>query len=402
MLLWMEWRLATRFLLDNTLQSLLILLGIAVGCAVIVFLSALIGALQDNLIEKTLGTQAHIRLSAADEINLPGPVEANQHTFILESPRAQKLRSIPNWQQVLKVLEHSPNLTAASPMVSGPAIATRGAARASVVLVGVDPARYRRIIALDKYLTAGRFMLQAQDAAIGQELANDLGLRVGDKLRVDAGDGRQSVLNIVATFALGVRELDERYVYLALKQAQTLVDLPGGVTTIELAVADIFQAQNKADVLSNLLGLKTESWMQTNTQLLNALSSQSMTTQIIRVFIAISVAFGIASVLAVSVVQRTREIGILRAIGATQGQMLRVFLIQGALLGLGGAMLGGAVGAALLAAFNRFGPKLFYVPLPWDLIPSAMLLATVVGVLAAAAPARRAARYDPAVAIRYV
>jgi len=120
------------------------------------------------------------------------------------------------------------------------------------------------------------------------------------------------------------------------------------------------------------------------------------------VFVAISVAFGIASVLSVSVVQRTREIGILRATGATRRQIMRVFLIQGALFGLLGSVMGNAVSYLLVWGFNTFGPGLFYIPVPTALVVAALLLATLTGVLAAAVPSRRAARLDPVVAIRYV
>jgi hypothetical protein len=136
-------------------------------------------------------------------------------------------------------------------------------------------------------------------------------------------------------------------------------------------------------------------------QLMNALSSQSLSTRMISFFVAMSVALGIASVLAVSVTQRTREIGILRAIGMRRGQMLRVFLVQGAVLGLAGSLLGAIAGLGLVGAFNTFGPGLFFIPLPPLLVPAAMALATVAGVLAAAIPAARAARLDPVEAIRH-
>ena len=275
-------------------------------------------------------------------------------------------------------------------------------ARASVNLLGIDAARYQRIIPIADDLIAGRFLIDAGHAVIGSQLAEDLGLGIGDKLRLDAGQGREAVVDIAGIFRLEVRELDTRNVYLDLKQAQTLLDLPGGVTVIETTVGEIFQAEAIAERLARLTGLKAESWMATNGQLLNALRSQTMTTRMIRLFVGLSVAFGIASVLAVSVVQRTREIGILRAMGSPRGQILRVFLLQGGLLGLGGSALGSLVGWSLVAVFNRFGPGLFYIPLDPALIPTAVAVSTVTGVLAAAAPARRAARYDPAVAIRYV
>jgi lipoprotein-releasing system permease protein len=118
-------------------------------------------------------------------------------------------------------------------------------------------------------------------------------------------------------------------------------------------------------------------------------------------FVAVSVAFGIASVLSISVVQRTREIGILRAMGARQRQMLKVFLVQGAVLGLAGSALGAGAGYGLVWVFNTFGPKLFYIPVSPTLAPLAMAIATLTGTVAAAVPARRAARLDPVVAIRH-
>ncbi|HEY6611956.1 MAG TPA: FtsX-like permease family protein [Pseudomonas sp.] len=400
--LWTEWKIALRFLADNRMQTLLIIVGIGVGSAVIVFITALITGLQANVIERTLGTQAHIRILPLDEVNRVLPAADGALALVLESPRAQRLRSISNWQDVRDALDGQAQLLAVSPLISGPAIARRGVARASVALMGIDPERYQRIIPIAEDLIAGRFTVGAGHAVIGKELADDLGLGIGDKLRLDAGEGREAIVDIAGIFELGVRELDSRYVYLDLKQTQTLLDLPGGVTVIDTTVAEIFQAENIAARLARLTGLQAESWMATNGQLLNALRSQTMTTQMIRLFVGLSVAFGIASVLAVSVVQRTREIGILRAMGSPRGQILRVFLLQGGLLGLAGSGLGGLVGWSLVQVFNLFGPGLFFIPTDPTLIPVAMAVATVTGVLAAAAPARRAARLDPAVAIRYV
>jgi lipoprotein-releasing system permease protein len=272
----------------------------------------------------------------------------------------------------------------------------------SVALLGIDPPRYERIVPISQYLVAGALRVGAGDALIGTELADELGLNVGDKLRVDAGGGRDAVLNVAGIFSLGVSELDARYVYVDLKQAQSLLDLPGGVTVIDVTLDDIFAAEEAADRLRRLTGLKAESWIETNAQLVNGLQSQSLSSVMISVFVALSVAFGIASVLAVSVVQRTREIGILRAMGSPRRQIERVFLLQGGLLGLLGSAAGAAAGYLLVSMFNALGPQLFVIPLAPALIPSAMAIATVAGVLSAAAPARRAARLDPVEAIRYV
>ncbi|WP_152658998.1 ABC transporter permease [Arsukibacterium sp. MJ3] len=400
--LWTEWTIAISFLREGRAQSLMIAIGVAVGVAVIVFVTALIQGLQVNIIERTLGTQAHIRLLSPDEINQVLPPAAGTMQLLLEDKRAQRLRSINNWQQVSATLDQLSLLTAVSPVVSGPAFARRGEALQSVVLVGIDPVRYQKIIPLDDYMQSGQLRVGANDAVIGSLLADDLGVQVGNKLRLDTGQQNSAVVNIAGIFELGVRELDARYVYLDLKQAQALLNLPGGITVIDLTVADIFAAEDIAAQVGRLTSLQAESWIKTNAQLMNALTAQSLSTNMIIVFVAISVAFGIASVLSVSVVQRTREIGILRATGATRQQILRIFLIQGAVFGLLGSVLGSAASYLLVWVFNTFGPGLFFIPIPASLLLMAMLLATLTGILAAAVPSRRAAALDPVVAIRYV
>lgn len=400
--MWTEWTIATRFLREGRAQSALILVGIAVGVAVIVFIAALITGLQDNMVDRTLGTQAHIKLSAPEEVNRIVLPADGRVQLVLETRRAQRLRSINNWQQLRDVLDGLPEVRAVSPIISGPAFARRGEALQSVALIGIDPARYQRILPVQDDMVAGVFRVGAGDTVIGTQLAKDLGVDVGDKLRLETGQGGDSVMNIAGIFELGVRELDARYVYLDMSQAQSLLNLPGAATGIDLTVTDIFRADSVATRIRRLTGQKVESWMETNAQLLNALQSQSLSTRMISLFVALSVALGIASVLSVSVVQRTREIGILRAIGITRGQMLRVFLLQGALFGLLGSLLGALSGCALVWVFNNFGPNLFYIPVAPMLLLAATVVATMTGVVAAAIPARLAARLDPVEAIRHV
>ena len=417
--LWIDATIAISFLREGRIQSLMITLGVAIGVAVIIFITALIQGLQTNLIESTLGSQAHIRLVAPDEVNLIAPYADDTLQLIQEDKRPQRLRSINNWQQITDTLDQLPLLTAVSPNVSGPGFVRRGEALESVILVGTDLARYQNIIPLDEYLISGELRVGADNVLIGSELAKDLGVEVGSKLRLDTGqdsspsnnlsnnlgsniNNNSAVVNIAGIFELGVRELDARYVYLDLKQAQSLLGLPGGITVIDLTVEDIFEAEEIAAQVGRLTSLQAESWIETNAQLLSGLTAQSLSSNMIVVFVAISVAFGIASVLSVSVVQRTREIGILRAMGATRQQILRIFLIQGAIFGLLGSIVGSGVSYVLVWSFNTFGPDIFTIPISINLLLVTMSLATLTGVIAAAIPARRAAALDPVVAIRYV
>jgi lipoprotein-releasing system permease protein len=400
--MWIESTIAVKFMRQGRTQTALIMVGISVGVAVIVFITALILGLQSNIIARTLGTQSHIRVQPPDEKNIITPSREGSVALVTEDKRAQRLRSILNWQDVRDTLDTLPEIKAVSPVVSGPAFARKGEVFKSISILGIDPPRYEKIIPISTDIISGKFKVGAGDAVIGKILADDLGLRAGNKLRIESGDGRAAVVTIAGIFEIGVRDLDARFVYVDLKQAQSLLGLYGGINLIDLTVQDLFAAEATANRISRLTGLKAESWMQTNAQLVNALASQSLSTSIITFFVALSVAFGIASVLAISVTQRTREIGILRAMGIRRSQILQVFLLQGGILGLIGSAVGASFGHALVMVFNQFGPKLFYINVPSYLIGGATAVATVVGILAALAPAWRASRLDPVQAIRYV
>lgn len=400
--IWTDWTIAIHFLKERRTQTAMIILGVAIGVSVVVFVSALIQGLQSNIIDRTLGTQSHIRLLPSEEVNLRAVERSDQLTLMQEVPRAQRLRSINNWQALENLLDGLPELTAVSPVVSGPAFARRGEALESVALVGIDLTRYRQIIPIEDAIVAGELRVDPGEALIGRGLADRLGLGPGDKLRLETGRQNTTVVDLVGIFEFGVRELDDRFVYLGLRQTQSLLDLPGGVTVIDVTVTNIFQAETIGRRLEALTGLDAESWMETNAQLMNALSAQSLSTNIIMIFVGLSVAIGIASVLSVSVVQRTREIGILRAIGASRDQILRVFLIEGAIFGLLGAVPGIGAAYVLVWIFNTFGPRLFYIPIADELLLLAVVLATLAGLIAAAIPSRRAAWLDPVEAIRDV
>ena len=400
-----EWAVALRFLREGRMQSVLIVAGVAAGVAVITYIAALIQGLQANTVAKTLGTQAHITLRAPDDVVTPLPMQGQAAVELTDiQPRAQRLRSVANWQQLLPVLEREPGVVAVSPMVSGSGLALRGEASQSIALMGVELERYERIVNLRQKVVAGRWGLAPGEAMIGKELAADLGVRAGDRFTIDTGSITESV-RVTALLDMGVKDLNRRTVVIALRSAQSLLNVPGGATVLDLQVADVWQAEAIAQQLRQRLPYQVESWQNTNAQLLSALNAQSISTAVIRGVVLVVVVLGIASVLVVSVVQKRREIGILRAMGTTRAQVLRVFLLQGALVGAVGSVMGVALSWALVAVFMAFvrgpdGAPLFAIAMGWRDVLSATLTATGCGVLAAVIPARSAARMDPAQAIR--
>lgn len=364
-----ERRVALRFLREGRMQTLLIIVGVAAGVAVIAYISALINGLQSNTLAKTLGAQAHITLRSPDDVVLPARLTLPQGTALTETqPRAQRLRSVVNWQALVPLLEGHDNVAAVSPLVSGSGLALRGEATQAIALMGVDLDRYDRIVGLRSKVVSGSARLAPGEAILGRELASDLGVRVGDRLTLQTGLVSDSV-RVTALVDLGVKDLNRRTVIVPLRAAQSLLGLPGGATGLDLALKNVWTAQALAEDLRRQFPYKIESWQENNAQLVSALNAQSVSTAIIRGVVLVVVVLGIASVLVVSVVQKRREIGILRAMGTTRGQILRVFLVQGAVVGAVGSVLGIALAVLLIWLFTHFvrgsdGLPLFAITLP--------------------------------------
>lgn len=403
----LEWFMALRFLRDGRMQSVLIVAGVGVGVAVIVFLSALISGLQDNLIAQTLGSQAHIVVRPTEDRPRAQPLLTADATALRSIDRATRRDgTLSGWQRTQATIGQAPGVVAVAPVAGGPAFAQRGNATRAVLVRGTELDRLRRIIPVDRKLVSGVFELAASDALIGVKLAEELGLGVGDTVRLTAGDGLTDLYRVRGVFDLGNKEVNSRWVIVPLRAAQSLLFLGDDATEIFVAVDEVFGADALAQRLERDTGLIAESWMELNAQLLTGLRSQSASSLMIQVFIIVAVAMGIASVLVVSVIQRSREIGILRAMGTSRARILRIFLIQGLIVGLAGAAIGLGLGGGLALFFeglaaNPDGSPTFPIAIDPGLIASSVSIAIGTGLVAAIVPARRAARLDPVAAIRH-
>ena len=404
-----EWIVAIRFLREGRLQTLFIIAGVAIGVGVIVFMSALLAGLQGNFIRRILSAQAHIQLVQPQQVTRPLRIGRDappgQVEGAIVQPPLQLTKSMDQWQAVLAQVRAMSGIKVVSPVASGPVLVVRGNATKAVTVSGIEPETYFRIVDFTDKIVRGNLRLTGSDILIGTELSSDLGVDVGDKLHVTSASGASTVLSIVGVFDLGNKGANQRSTFTTLRMAQSLLDMPGGVTSVEVTVNDIYAAESLAQRIAADTGVEADSWIKSSAQFFAAISAQTTANTAIRFFVGLSVAFGIASVLVVVVVQKSREIGILRAMGISRGQILRLFLLQGGLLGLGGAMAGCGIGAVALVLWQRFarnadGTPLFPLAFDPNLFALALVLATLTGLLAAFAPALRAARLDPVVAIR--
>ncbi|HEY4998854.1 MAG TPA: ABC transporter permease, partial [Usitatibacter sp.] len=320
---WMpfEWIAALRFLGEGRMQTTFIIVGASIGVAVVVFMSAILTGMQANIIRRSLLSQPHIVIQPAEELARPLRDTGREGEAAIVQKRTQRLMSIDQWQTVIALVREIPGVNVVTPSVAGPAFALRGDANKSVALTGIDPDEYVRMVPLPEKIVAGTWRLSSTDVLIGTELAADLGAGVGDKVRLATPNGANLTLTVTGIFDLGSKGVNERNVYVLLRTAQDLLNLIGGASNINVTVNDIWAAEVIAQRINARVGLEADSWIHTNNQLFIALNAQTISNTVLRLAVAICVALGIASVLVVSVVQKSREIGILRAMGASRRQV---------------------------------------------------------------------------------
>jgi lipoprotein-releasing system permease protein len=393
-------KLALRHLLATPGQTLLLLLGVAVGVSVFVFMSALIGGLATVLTQRTVGSIPHVTFEMAPRD--PRALIAGTAAQVAVQKDLSRRDQIMVWEPAAALIEGTGGVTAVSPQIRGSAFVQRGQAIAPVGVIGVLPDKLSTIADIEGAIVSGSAALPPDSVLIGQTLAEDLGLRIGQVIVVRSDRGRERSFRVGGIFALGIASADRQALYMNFRTARALFDLPSGISRIEVKVTPVEAAPRIAERLRGGTGLKATAWTEDNEQLFSALDAQARTGTIIKVFALVTIVIGIASAMLLSIVRRRGEIGIMRAVGASQRLVLSVFVIEGTLIGAAGAVAGAALAWLALSPFPP-PTTIEGSGLPIDRAQGDYLLAVVLTTLAAAlasvVSARRATRIDPVEAI---
>lgn len=393
-------KLAVRHLLSHPGQTALLMSGVALGVSVFIFMSALIGGLATLLTLRTVGSIPHIVMEMPDRDPAVLVPQAGAVTVLQKD--LSRREQIAIWQPAVPIIEAEPGVTTVSPQIRGSAYVERGQALAPVGVIGVLPGKLSDIADIDAAIVDGSSNLPTDGILIGSRLAGDLGLRVGQVVRLTSDRGRSRSFRISGIFTLGIASADRQSVYMDFTTARALFDLPTGISRIEVKVEPAVAAADIAARLSRATGLKATAWTEDNSQLFEGLDAQARTGTIIKLFALITIVIGIASAMLLSIIRRQAEIGIMRAMGASKVTVVSIFVLEGTLIGFVGAVVG--AGAAWLVLLPL--PPVAEVQsggLPIDQAQGDFLLAisltTLAAMLASILPARRAARIDPVEAI---
>ena len=392
-----EWMIALRFLIKGKGQTILIILGIAVGVAVQFFLASLIGGLQISLIDNTVGSAPHILILPADRMAkaFNNGSSKTDHRQVLYEERTE----IYSWQQYVNDLKKDQRIIRAAAAANGSGFIERGAAVVPVFVKGLTAPDGLAIYKIKEKILFGIPELASDAALLGKGLADRLTLSTGDKFYLRNNKGDQVFLRVGGIFDLGSAAGNE-LVVISIDMVRGFFGIEG-VSVIEVQVKDVFSAEKIAREYGRQYErVKLESWQEKNRELLTALKSQSASSDTIQFFVLVSISLGIASVLAIAAVQKQRQLGILKAMGTTNRSASKIFVIQGFLLGSLGSVLGVAFGLLLAYGFLAGTGAPFGFEINARTLVTPIILALLAAVIASTIPARRAAKLSPIEVIR--
>jgi lipoprotein-releasing system permease protein len=389
--------------------------GVALGVMALIIVLAVMTGFEEDLKEKILGTNAHVVV-----IRNGAPMD--------------------DYRQIMEKLTSMPGVTAVTPFIYNQVMLSSGKNVSGVVLRGIDVASDRLVTRLSQSVVEGTITTMdpktsdGPDALpgllVGKELAKHLGIFVGDKINVISPMGNITPLGMIpkmkpfrvtGIFNTGMFEYDSTLAYVSLSQAQAFFDLGDTVTGIQLKVKDVYHTGDLSRSINRSLGTGyyARDWMQMNRNILFALKTEKVVMFVILTLIVLVAAFGIASTLFMVVMEKTRDIAILKSMGASGSSIMKIFVLEGLIIGIIGTVTGVISGLLValnlepiitviqkITGLNFFSKDIYYLDhFPSQIVPSDVVLISVTAVLisfiATLYPSWQASRMLPAEALRY-
>ena len=365
-------QIAFRFLKSSIGQTILIILGISVGVSVQVFIGSLIGGLQNSLVETTIGNSSQITIKSDEYLE--------------------------NYQDTRLDIVTIDGIETVAYALDAPGSAIVDTETNPILLRGFDLELSEGIYELNDKLISGT-MPGNNEVIIGSDLIETLGLEIGDSLTISIPLIGDTEVVISGIYDFNVSLINNSWIISNLSTAQDILDVEDVVSSIEIQVNDVFEAASIALLVKEESpnNYEVTNWIDQNQELLSGLQAQGSSSLMIQVFVTISVVLGIASVLAITVIQKSRQIGILKAMGVKDKTASLIFLSQGFILGIFGAIGGVLLGLFLTFSFSTFaldpdGNPVVPLLIDPQFIALSALVAIVSASLASVIPARKSTK----------
>ncbi|MDO8603227.1 MAG: lipoprotein-releasing ABC transporter permease subunit [Candidatus Omnitrophota bacterium] len=368
--------------------SLISIMGVALGVTALIVVLAVMSGFDKDLREKIVGTNSHIII--------------------------EKEGGITDYNAVISEINKIPHVKASSPFINGQALIRRDEQVLGLILRGIDPAREKDVTNIQKYLESGTLELKKDTVMIGKELSLRLGLKIGEIISlVSAADPQPKSFKVTGIFNSGMFEYDMNLIFTNLEGAQAFYatgDVAGG---IGVRVDDVNSADRIKKDVQEKIGFDywVRSWSELNKNLFSALKLEKITMFIILALIVVVACFNIASTLIMMVMEKTKDIGILKSIGVDNSGIRRIFMLDGFLIGFAGTVIGAIGGFGLCYLLKTYQfiklPKdIYYIdrlPVNLELSDSITVIAAAVliSLLSTLYPSWQAAKMEPVEALRY-
>jgi lipoprotein-releasing system permease protein len=405
--------IALKHLLARKRQSVVSLLGVVLGVAFFLAISTMMLGSQADFIRRLVDNTPHIAIS--DEYRNPHlqPVETAFGSGAVEVRSVKpetETRGIRGFAAILDYLHKIPNLKA-SPVLTGQAVVSFAGKDVGIALNGVLPAELATVSTIQSYMTQGSIddlIANPDGIVVGSELARVLSLHVGENITVAAATGQIHTFKILGVFHTGRASYDQSQTFVALKRVQSLLERSNRINSIIVKLADPYSARDIAARIEAHIGYKAVSWQEASEDIMSTLMIRNIIMYSVVSAVLVVAAFGIYNIISTVVMEKLRDIAILKSMGFHAGDIEQIFVTQGAILGLVGCLVGIPLGIAMMLILESFKFRIpgssdpISLPLDWSWYQFAIAAAFALcsATLAALLPARKAAHVQPVDIIR--
>jgi lipoprotein-releasing system permease protein len=400
--------IALKHLLARKRQSFVSLLGIVLGSAFFLAISSLMRGSERDFVRRLIDNSPHITISDEHRGASVQPLEEDAQYDVVDirgvKPRTET-RGIRGYGQILDWLRTIPG-TRASAILIGQGLVNFAGKDLGVTLNGMVPSEVRDVTTIAEYMKEGTvddLIVDPDGIIVGAELVRKMSLKRGDILSVGAATGQVRFFKIIGIFRTGRSSYDETQTFVHLKRAQALLDRGQRVNSIIVKLADPSAARRVASTVEARAGYKAVSWQESSEDLMSTLAIRNTIMFTVVSAVLVVAAFGIYNVISTVVMEKQRDIAILKSMGFFASDVRRIFVIQGVILGLVGSGLGLPLGSSFMYGLGQIRMKppgaseTIQMPLDWglDQFAIAATFAIVASVVAALLPARKASLLQP-------
>jgi lipoprotein-releasing system permease protein len=407
--------IALRQLWDRKLLNGIAVIGVALGVLTLIGINGIMQGFQQKFLGSILKISPHVTVFDKQLRPAPSLLARYEDTFVAanvshESPSDRQLR-INRPAEIVRAVEQMDGVLGAAGSLVGSAVLALGSKQYPVDLRGIEPTRQDRVTPISQYIVGGSYRALGSSGdgiLLGAGVATRIGAKVGDVIACGSPLGQKLNLKVVGIFDAGIPPIDNGRVYVTLRSAQILLGKPDIVGRIDIKLADTDRAPQVADRVERMFGYDAESWQETNANFLAIFVQQNTIISFVVGAILAVGGFGILAIQIMIVLQKTRDIAILRSVGFRRADILTMFLVQGAILSLVGAAVGDVVGHYVLVALSNLktrseglvksetflvfdDPRFYYYGVGFALL---------VGIAASLIPAWRASRVEPVDVLR--